>query len=86
MTPQRIFYLQTLQKSPIFENSLIFKEISQNYSFLKGLEAALEAAEVKKGKKEKENCNCGGSNPGSLTYETDALTNLATCPINVNMS
>ena len=26
MTPQRIFYLQTLQKSPIFENSLIFKE------------------------------------------------------------
>ena len=37
-------------------------------------------------KKKKRHCSCGGSNPGSLTYETDALINLATWPIIINMS
>ena len=36
----------------------------------------------KKGKKEKKkHCISGGSNRGSLAYETDALSNLATRPI-----
>ena len=67
MTPQRIFYLQTLQKSPKFENALNFKAISQNYSFLKGLEADLEAAKDQKGgykERKKKTLQLWGIEPG----------------------
>ena len=56
-------------------------------AFQKVWRLTLRLQRSKKGKKEKKrHCNCGGSNQGSLTYETDALTNVATWTINVKKS